>query len=380
MFNGYGNSSYMEPQTVTYAADGSALPHAPQQSVPRRRLTHINNAITAAYAACSLWHRLDLNVSIEQENERKRRALHDHLRDPTRNPRPDDQASLLTIREDEWTLLRVPSFVAGLGVALPHFVQDALAKPPVAAEQTRGVRAPNKRPRAAGVRAEGRASDGWRYADSSRIQARVPGLRPAITFHTLWYDSANYTYIPQTFFLTTNIHFINKNIGNSTIPTCRSPCGGRIFVVDKMRSNFPHLFKAADTELTLPEWDQSAENHCQFEISRDREGERGQHASLYIDHYGFFSSRPDRIELYQDWLPIEAALKEDLHTSPTIFDPVFYDHQYLRATISHQMRSRVQARGLSLEEYDSSYTAGPSYDQSVDSPSFDDFGEDYVSE
>ncbi|KAL1749931.1 hypothetical protein FB107DRAFT_280140 [Schizophyllum commune] len=155
----------------------------------------------------------------------------------------------------------------------------------------------------------------WRFADSSRIQARNPGAPVPISFLDIWYTTAAYTLIPQSFFLTSNIHSINNNVG-FRIPLIRSSSSSRgiggthIFAIDRIRRDYPALFRTSDLDLSLSKWDESAVDryHCRFE-----------------------RPPPDRIRLYEYRLPIELEIKAQLYTSPAHFDVSFYDNQYARA-------------------------------------------------
>ncbi|KAL1666678.1 hypothetical protein GGF50DRAFT_36272, partial [Schizophyllum commune] len=290
--------------------------------------THATPQLTAFYANCSLKERLQYNTQIEAANAQRRFAHIAHLQNPAQYPPADDLASLLTIRDDEWTLLRNPSFVAGLGITLPFFVLEQLARLRVAlarALDTSGGRTQEDR-----TDTRENTRQRWRFADSSRIQARNPGAPVPISFPDIWYNTAAYTLIPQSFFLTSNIHFINNNIG-SRIPLVRAGSSSRgsggthILAIDKIRRNHPAWFRASDLDLSLAEWDESAANHCRFEASRDRDGESGPHALMYSEHYSFFLHQPDRIQLYEHRLPIELEIKAQLHPSPAHFDASFYD-------------------------------------------------------
>jgi len=172
-----------------------------------------------------------------------------------------------------------------------------------------------------------------------------------------WYQPRRKS-LPLPFFLTRNLRTLIDEA--STLPTVKSnPVPGEtkgiyILNIDKLSTRF-----GKELSLTCSQWSEAAANLWSFQISRDKSGANGEHASWFEKHFNFFNMLNKRDELYDAWKVMELEFQQDHRSRHLKFSEPDYDKALGLTEESHKLRKEFQ------ELVTSSHTAiqrsGPPY-------------------
>jgi len=140
--------------------------------------------------------------------------------------------------------------------------------------------------------------------DESNHVERVVGEPIPIKFPQSLYDTEACVTVPLPFFLTQNLQTLVDKA--SILPTVKSnPAPGEmkgiyILNIEKLSAHF-----GKELSLTCSQWSEAASNMWSFQISRDKSGNDGEHATWFEKHFNFFNMLIKRDELYNTWKVME---------------------------------------------------------------------------
>ena len=319
-----------------------------QPRVPR---THTSPAIIQLLKNLSLPNILQRNKKIEAENDARSAKTLNNALDPTAHPQPGSEvASLITIDPEDLARLRVPSFFA----SVRDFIYNSLARH-LADEELKEKE--DKKRKDDDILAEDARVSKRRCMDGSNHVERVVGEPIPIEFPQSLYDTEICVAVPLPFFLTRNLRSLVDEA--STLPTVKSnPAPGEtkgtyILNIEKLSLHF-----GKELTLTCSQWSEAAANLWSFQISRDKLGSEGEHATWFEKDFNFFNMLNKRDELYDAWKVME-EFRQDHRSRHLKFSATDYDKALGITEESHKLRKEFQ------EFVNSSQTAavrpGPSY-------------------
>ena len=320
----------MQPSAAT--SQNTQNPLNPQPHAPR---THTSPAIIQLLKNLSLPNILQKNKGIEAENDARSAKTLNNALDPVAHPQPGSEvASLITIDPEDLARLRVPSFFA----SVRDFIYNSLARH-LADEELR-EKEEKKRKDDVILPEDARVSK-RRCMDGSNHVERVVGEPIPIEFPQSLYDTEICVAVPLPFFLTRNLQSLVDEA--STLPTVKSnPAPGEtkgtyILNIEKLSTRF-----GKELTLTCSQWSEAAANMWSFQISRDKLGSEGEHASWFEKHFNFFNMLNKRDELYDAWKVMELEFRQDHCSRHLKFSAMDYDKVLGLTEESHKLRKEFQ--------------------------------------
>jgi hypothetical protein len=329
-----------------------------QNFQPRVPRTHTSPAIIQLLKNLSLSNILQRNKKIEAENDARSAKTLNNALDPAAHPQPGSEAaSLITIDPEDLARLRVPSFFA----SVRDFIYNSLARH--LADKDLKDKEEKKR-KDDDILVEDARISKRRCMDGSNHVERVVGEPIPIEFPQSLYDTEICVAVPLPFFLTRNLRSLVDEA--STLPTVKSnPAPGEtkgtyILNIDKLSARF-----GKELTLTCSQWSEAAVNMRNFQISRDKLGSEGEHATWFEKHFNFFNMLNKRDELYDAWKVMELKFRQDHRSRHLKFSATDYDKALGLTEESHKLRKEFH------EFVNSSQSgigrSGPSYRGSVTS-------------
>jgi hypothetical protein len=173
--------------------------------------------------------------------------------------------------------------------------------------------------------------------DGSNHVERVVGEPIPIEFPQSLYDTEICVAVPLPFFLTRNLRSLVDEA--STLPTVKSnPAPGEtkgtyILNIEKLSTRF-----GKELTLTCSQWSEAAANMWSFQISRDKLGSEGDHATWFEKHFNFFNMLNKRDELYDAWKVMELEFRQDHRSCHLKFSATDYDKALGLTEESHKLR------------------------------------------
>ena len=283
----------------------------------------------------SLPNILQKNKKIEAENDARSAKTLNNALDPVAHPEPGSEvASLITIDPEDLARLRVPSFFA----SVRDFIYNSLVRH-LADEELREKE--EKKRKDDDTLAEDARISKRRCMDGSNHVERVVGEPIPIEFPQSLYDTEICVAVPLPFFLTRNLRSLVDEA--STLPTVKSnPAPGEtkgtyILNIEKLSARF-----GKELTLTCSQWSEAAANMWSFQISRDKLGSEGEHASWFEKHFNFFNMLNKRDELYDAWKVMELEFRQDHRSRHLKFSATDYDKALGITEESHKLRKEFQ--------------------------------------
>ncbi|EDR08774.1 uncharacterized protein LACBIDRAFT_327093 [Laccaria bicolor S238N-H82] len=151
------------------------------------------------------------------------------------------------------------------------------------------------------------------------------------------YDTEHCVAVPLPFFLTQNLRSLVDEV--STLPTVKSnPAPGEtkgiyILNIDKLSNRF-----GKELTLTCSQWSKAAANMWNFQISRDKSGSEGEHATWFEKHFNFFNMLNKRDELYDARKVMELEFRQDHRSRHLKFSATDYDRALGLTEETHKLR------------------------------------------
>jgi hypothetical protein len=179
-----------------------------------------------------------------------------------------------------------------------------------------------------------------RCMDGSNHVERVVGEPIPIEFPQSLYDTEICVAVPLPFFLTRNLQSL---VEASTLPTIKSnPAPGEtkgtyILNLEKLSVRF-----GKELTLTCSQWSEAAANMWSFQISRDKLGSEGEHATWFEKHFNFFNMLNKRDELYDAWKVMELEFRQDHRSRHLKFSATDYDKALGLTEESHKLCKEFQ--------------------------------------
>ena len=313
--------------TDTLTDTGSVQPRVPR--------THTSPAIIQLLKNLSLPNILQKNKKIEADNDARSAKTLNHALDPAAYPQPGSEvASLITIDPEDLARLRVPSFFA----SVRDFIYSSLAR--YLADEELKEKEEKKR-KDDDILAEDVRLSKRRCMDGSNHVERVVGEPIPIEFPQSLYDTEICVAVPLPFFLTRNLRSLVDEA--STLPTVKSnPAPGEtkgtyILNIEKLSARF-----GKELTLTCSQWSEAAANMWSFQISRDKLGSEGEHATWFEKHFNFFNMLNKRDELYDAWKVMELEFRQDHRSRHLKFSATDYDKALGLTEESHKLRKEFQ--------------------------------------
>jgi hypothetical protein len=303
-----------------------------QSRIPR---THTSPAIIQLLKNLSLPNILQKNKGIEAENDARSAKTLNNALDLVAHPQPGSEvASLITIDPEDLARLRVPSFFA----SVRDFIYNSLARH--LADEDLREKEEKKRKEDVTLPEDARVSK-RRSMDGSNHVERVVGEPIPIEFPQSLYDTEICVAVPLPFILTRNLRSLVDEA--STLPTVKSnPAPGEtkgtyILNIEKLSTRF-----GKELTLTCSQWSEAAANMWSFQISRDKLGSEGEHASWFEKHFNFFNMLNKRDELYDAWKVMELEFRQDHRSRHLKFSTTDYDKALGLTEESHKLHKEFQ--------------------------------------
>ena len=315
-----------------HTASGSASTPPPLR-IPR---THTSPTVIQLLKLLSLPTILQRNKQIETANEARSIKTLNHASDPVTYPEAGSPtASLITIEPEDFSRLRIPSFL----MSVRDHIYSSLAKK-LTDEELR-EREEGKRKTDPGVSADQLRVSKRRCMDGANQIERVVGEPVPIEFAQTLYDTELCAAIPLPFFLSKNLRTLIDE--SATLPTVKSnPLPGEtkgiyILDVEKLSTRF-----GKELSLTCSQWSEAAGNMWDFQASRDKCGTDGDRAIWFEKHFNFFNRLDKREELYDAWKVVELEFRRDHRSRNLKFAAGDYDRALGLAEEGHKLRKEMQ--------------------------------------
>jgi len=320
----------VQPPAAT--SQNTQNPLNPQPCAPQ---THTSPAIIQLLKNLSLPNILQKNKGIEAENDARSAKTLNNALDLVAHPQPESEAaSLITIDPEDLTRLRVPSFFA----SVHDFIYNSLMRH-LADEELREKE--EKKWKDDVVLPEDARVSKRRCMDGSNHVKGVVGEPIPIEFPQSLYDTEICVAVPLPFFLTWNLWSLVDEA--STLPTVKSnPAlgetkGTHILNIEKLSTCF-----CKELTLTCSQWSKATANMWSFQISRDKLGSEGEHASWFEKHFNFFNMLNKRDELYDAWKVMELEFRQDHCSCHLKFSVTDYDKALGLTEESHKLCKEFQ--------------------------------------
>jgi len=297
---------------------------------PRAPHTHTSPGIIQLLKSLSLPNILQRNKKIEADNDARSTKTLNNALDPAGHPQLGSEvASLITVDPEDLAQLRVPSFFASVREHIynslaRHLMDDKLK------EKEEKKRKDDDIPQEDLRLSKRRCMDGTNQVE------RVVGEPIPIEFPQSLYDTEICVAVPLPFFLTWNLRTLVDEA--STLPTVKSnPAPGEakgiyILNIDKLSARF-----GKELSLTCSQWSEAAANMWSFQISRDKSGADGEHATWFEKHFNFFNMLNKRDELYDAWKVMELEIRQDHRSRHLKFSASDYDKALGLTEESHKL-------------------------------------------
>jgi len=297
--------------------------------------THTSPAIIQLLKNLSLPNILQKNKGIEAENDARSAKTLNNALDLVAHPQlGSEAASLITIDPEDLTRLRVPSFFA----SVYDFIYNSLMRH-LADEELREKE--EKKRKDDVILPE----DAWvskrHCMDGSNHVERVVGEPIPIEFPQSLYNTEICVAVPLPFFLTWNLWSLVDEA--STLPTVKSnPAPGEtkgthILKIEKLSTCF-----GKELTLTCSQWSKATANMWSFQISHDKLGSEGEHASWFEKHFNFFNMLNKRDELYDAFKVMELEFCQDHCSCHLKFSVTDYDKALGLTKESHKLHKEFQ--------------------------------------
>ncbi|KAH6890036.1 hypothetical protein BKA70DRAFT_1540228, partial [Coprinopsis sp. MPI-PUGE-AT-0042] len=136
-----------------------------------------------------------------------------------------------------------------------------------------------------------------------------------LTKRDFYNSTEEFAMVPLPWFTDQNLRFIIQNL--SALPTSKVPVAGEdkpatILNIQAIQDNgkrFACLGGEYPEDYSL--WYEAALNHVKFQQLRDEDPQNPVNGDFYLQHYKFFSSQNDKVQLYPAWAPVELEIHRE---------------------------------------------------------------------
>ena len=343
------------PQAPIIPAIPAAMPQDhvmdenPQQPLLRARRTHKDNLISSLLSKLPLREKLSKNKEIEDENKVRELRTFNHHIDPVAHPEPgSENASFITIDDDDLKDLKDPSIFARFMSVMPDFLLLRITRENRSDKEERDKRKLDEH----SAHAPDSSSEAKRRCmDGSRAADRIIGSQREIEFSDILFATNAHVPIPLPFFRNANLRYIIDQA--ATLPTIKSnPLPGEtkgqfiLNISDMTRGTKGCKSFGDELSLDFGEWSEAAQNCFRFHQMQDKDGDLGPYATWWSSHFNFFNSQEDKISQYQAWKELELKLRREYRTEPTKFDTNHYAMKYEAAKSTYELKLLIEKQHL----------------------------------